>query len=546
MTDPFEWWKHGVIYQIYPRSFYDSNGDGVGDIPGIIEKLDYLSYLGVDAIWLSPINASPMYDCGYDISDYYAIDPVFGSSSDFDRLVDTAHSRGIRIIMDLVLNHTSHLHRWFLSSRSSRSNPMRNWYLWRDGEAGRPPNNWRSAFGGSAWKWDEMTCQYYLHSFLEEQPDLNWRDEGLRAAVFRMIRHWLDRGVDGFRLDVVNWLIKDRRFRNNQSLPGIPFFQKHRYDRNRPETHDILRELRLILDEYDGRMAVGEVFTLPPGDPVLSASYLGSGHDELHLAFDFSLMYRPWSARRFYRALRRWTNAVPEDGWPCHVLSNHDQTRSMSRYGREGDREKRALVAATLLMTIRGTPFLYYGEEIGMQGWRIPRSDMRDPLGKRYWPLFAGRDPARTPMQWSPGDNAGFSAGRPWLPIGVDYPRVNVETERADRYSILNYYRSLIAVRRASPALRIGSWEPVLKGYHGTIGYYRRLDGETVFVALNFTDKSRRVHVHDRGQWIVLLSSHRSTNTHFTSLEFTLSPYEATILKKIGPLPRHAPADRKI
>ena len=540
MSDPSPWWKSGVIYQIYPRSFYDSGGDGVGDIPGIIEKLDYLSFLGIDAIWLSPINTSPMYDSGYDISDYYAIDPVFGTAGDFDRLIGEAHARGIRIIMDLVLNHTSYLHTWFLSSRSSRSSPARDWYIWRDSDHGRPPNNWRSAFGGSAWKWDDMTCQYYLHSFLEEQPDLNWRNDGLKAAVFRMIRYWLDRGVDGFRLDVVNWLMKDRKFRNNPTVPGLPFLQKHRYDRNRPQTHGLLRELRLLLDEYPDRMAVGEVFTLPPGDPSLAASFLGNGSDELHLAFDFSLMYRPWNARSFYRALRRWTRAVPENGWPCHVLSNHDQPRSMSRYGHEGDGEKRARVAATLLLTMKGTPFIYYGEEIGMKNRRVPRCDMRDPLGKRYWPLFAGRDPARTPMQWSPAENAGFTAGRPWLPVGVDYLHVNVEAEREDRYSILNFYRSLIQVRKSTPALRMGSWHPVLKGHHGTIGYYRSHENRVTFVALNFTDKARRVHVHDRGQWIVIHSTHRALNSHFTSLELTLLPYEATVLEKIGLLPGHS------
>ena len=327
MSDQPAWWKSGVIYQIYPRSFYDSNGDGVGDIQGIIQKIEYLRNLGIDAIWLSPLNRSPMYDYGYDISDYYAVDPLFGTTEDFHLLIDRMHDQGIRVIMDMVLNHTSHLHPWFLSSRSSRMNPKRDWYIWQDGENGRPPNNWRSVFGGSAWKWDELTRQYYLHSFLEEQPDLNWRNADLKKAMFDMIVHWLDSGVDGFRLDAVNWLIKDRRFRNNPAVPGAPFFQKHLYDRNRYETHDILKELRRTLDGYKDRMAVGEAFTLPPGNPALSAGYLGNGDDELDLAFDFSLMYRSWDALRFYRSLRRWMNHIPEKGWPCHVLSNHDQPR---------------------------------------------------------------------------------------------------------------------------------------------------------------------------------------------------------------------------
>lgn len=536
MSGPAVWWKHGVIYQIYPRSFYDSNGDGTGDLRGIIGKLDYLSDLGIDAIWLSPINRSPMHDFGYDISDYYDIDPVFGTAGDFKELIAGAHDRGIRVLMDLVLNHTSHLHPWFLSSRSSRNNPKRDWYIWRDGSRDRPPNNWRSNFGGSAWKWDDLTCQYYLHSFLEEQPDLNWRNPALRKAVFDMITHWLDSGVDGFRLDVVNWLVKDRRFRNNPAVPGAPFFQRHRYDRNRTETHDILKELRLLLDRYGDRMAVGEVFTLPPGDPALSAAYLGNGEDELNLAFDFSLIYRPWDARRFYRTIRRWMKHIPEKGWPCHVLSNHDQPRGINRYGGGRDDRKRAKVAAALLLTLRGTPFIYYGEEIGMRNCRVPRCDMRDPLGKRYWPLFAGRDPARSPMQWSPGENAGFSTARPWLPVGVDYRRINVEEESRDPYSLLNFYVALITVRKKKAALHRGGWKPVLKGHHGVLGYYRRHEGQTIFVALNFTDTIKRVHIHDRGQWKVLLSTHRFADTHFTSLQFELSPYEATILEKIGAL----------
>ncbi|MBN2080099.1 MAG: alpha-glucosidase [Spirochaetes bacterium] len=536
MTDPRTWWKHGVIYQVYLRSFYDSNGDGIGDIPGVIEKLDYLADLGIDAIWLSPVNASPMHDCGYDISDYNRIDPVFGDGEDFRRLVKEAHGRGMRIIMDLVLNHTSHLHPWFLSSRSSRRSPKRDWYLWSDGTRNRPPNNWRSVFGGSAWKWDELTGQYYLHSFLEEQPDLNWRNPAVREAMFAVVRYWLDRGVDGFRLDAVNWLIKDRRLRNNPAPPGLPLFQAHRYDRNRRSTHNVLGELRRILDGYGERMAVGEVFTLPPGNPALSARFLGDGTDGLHLAFDFSLIYRPWSARRYYRCLRRWERAIPPGGWPCHVLSNHDQRRGISRFGGGRGGEMRAKVAAALLLTARGTPFIYYGEEIGMKNQSIARCRVHDPLGKRYWPLFPGRDPARTPMQWTPGKNAGFTTGPAWLPVGVDYPKVNVEVQSRDRYSLLSFYRSLLSVRNATPALHRGDWSPVVKGHRGVLAYYRTHGKETVFVALNFSDRPRRLHLRHRGQWKVLLSTHRFVNTHFTSLEFTLSPCEATVLKKIGDL----------
>jgi alpha-glucosidase len=536
MRDGWIWWKHGILYQIYPRSFYDSNGDGIGDIPGIIKKLDYLASLGIDGIWLSPVNRSPMHDFGYDISDYYEIDQVFGTNDDFLQLIEKAHDRGIRIIMDLVLNHTSHLHPWFLSSRSSRSNPKRNWYIWRDGFRNRPPNNWQSVFGGSAWKWDELTCQYYHHTFLEEQPDVNWRNKELQNAMFSMVKYWLDKGVDGFRLDVVNWLVKDARFRNNPEILGQTFLQRHKYDRNRPETHDILKQLRLMLNQYEDRMSVGEVFTLPPGDPAMSARFLGDGKSELHLAFDFSLMYRLWNAHRFYRCIRRWLKSVPENAWPCHVLSNHDQPRAISRYGSGKEGRKRAKVAAALLLTLRGTPFIYYGEEIGMKNTGISRSDIRDPLGKRFWFLFLGRDPARTPMQWSPEHNAEFTTGLAWLPVSVDFSSINVEAQSADRYSLLNFYKTLIALRKQKKALYEGDWIPVLKGRNGVLGYYRRYKNEKIFIVLNFTAREKRIHIHDRGQWKVLASTHRFRNEHFTDLRLSIFPYEATVFEKFGEL----------
>lgn len=536
MSEDYLWWKHGVIYQIYPRSFYDSNGDGIGDLKGIEMKLDYLEKLGIDGIWLSPINKSPMYDFGYDISDYRKIDPVFGTDSHFRDLVKEAHRRGIRIIMDMVMNHTSHLHPWFLSSRSSRKNPRRDWYIWRDSKRGRLPNNWMAAFGGSSWEWDDLTSQYYLHSFLKEQPDVNWRNPELKKAMFGEIEYWLEQGVDGFRLDVVNWFVKDRHFRNNPRSLLPHQFQKHRYDRNRPETHEITRELRQLFDRYDERMAVGEVFTMPPGDPRLSASYLGSGEDELHLAFDFSLMYRWWNARQIYRAVSRWIESIPEKGWPCHVLSNHDQPRSASRFGSGRDAAPRARVAATLLLTLRGTPFIYYGEEIGMKNSKISRNDLVDPLGKKYWPLFKGRDPARTPMQWSDDDYAGFSEEAAWLPLCDDYQRVNVKNDECDHYSMLNFYRSLIALRKKNPALHRGSWKPLLKGHRGLIAYFRKYENKKIFVVLNFTGKQKRCPLHERAQWKVLFSTHRSPREHLTSLDFHLRPYEATIMEKIGRL----------
>ncbi len=530
------WWKRGVIYQVYPRSFYDSNGDGVGDIPGIIEKLDYLSWLGVDAVWLSPVNPSPMYDFGYDISDYYDIDTCYGTLNDFDRLIAGAHSRGIKIIMDLVVNHTSHLHKWFIESRSSRDNRRRNWYIWHDPVNGKAPNNWKSAFGGSAWEWDPRTEQYYLHSFLKEQPDLNWRNPDMRKSIHKMMRFWLNRGVDGFRLDVVNWFVKDDKFRSNPFTIKPLDPEKHKYDRNRPEVHEYLRELRSAADEYDARMTVGEVFTLPPGNPELAASFMGNGTDELHMAFDFSIMYRLWSARRFYSCIRNWYRAMPENGWPCNVLSNHDQPRSRSRFLGGADSEKRARLAAVFLLTIKGTPFLYYGEELGMKNTRLSRSEIVDPLGKRYWPVYRGRDCSRTPMLWNSKEHAGFTKGRPWLPVDSDYKKLNVKAETADRYSMLNLYRSLIQLRKKHRALSEGEFIPELKGFNNTLGYFRSYEDELFFIVLNFSGKERSVHAGGRGQWRVMFSTHRTVREHFTSLSMTLAPYEATVVLRIGEL----------
>ncbi len=529
------WWKYGVVYQIYPRSFYDSNGDGIGDIPGVIEKLDYLSHLGVDAIWLSPVNTSPMFDFGYDISNYNEIDPVFGTMSDYRTLIDESHTRGIHVIMDLVLNHTSHLHPWFVESRSSTDNPKRDWYIWDKGDGGRPPNNWISIFGSSAWKYDSSTGEYYYHSFMEEQPDLNWRNPGLKEAMFDMIRFWLDLGVDGFRLDVINLLIKDLKLRNNPVRFGIPLFQKNKYNRNRKELHGLLREVRKILDQYNDTMSVGEIFMPPPGEPELSAGYLGSGEDELHLAFDFSLIFRLWSARSYYKCIERWMNAIPVNGWPCHVLSNHDQPRSMWRYNWGNEGGKRSPVAAALLLTLKGTPFIYYGEEIGMKNSRIGRKDIQDPFGKKFWPLFRGRDSSRTPMQWSPENNGGFTVGRSWLPVGVDYKTINVKNQMEDKFSLLNFYRDLIEIRKQKKALQQGDWVPVMKGYNGIIAYYRVFGEEVIFVALNFTGKIKNINIHNRAQWKNLLSTHKSLHTHYTNLKFSLDPYEATIIEKIGP-----------
>ncbi len=529
----FTWWKHGVVYQIYPRSFYDTNGDGVGDIPGVTAKLDYLSWLGVDAIWLSPVNNSPMYDFGYDISDFRGIDPLFGTHDDFIHLINEAHRRGIKIIMDLVINHTSHLHPWFVESRSSRGNPKRDWYIWHDGINGRPPNNWRAVFGGRSWERDDATGQYYYHSFLKEQPDLNWRNTQLRKAVFADIRYWLDRGVDGFRLDAVSWYVKDDRYRDNPFVIGPtprPYdLQKHIYDQNRPETHDVLKELRKLLDAYPDRMIVGETYASPPGDPEISASYLGTGEDELHLAFDFSLLFSRYGAGRYRDCLMRWYGAIPGRSWPCLVLNNHDQPRSMSRLCRGRDGMKKARLLAAILLTARGTPFLYYGEELGMRNGDIGRGRIQDPLGKKYWPFYSGRDPERTPMQWSGEANAGFSAAEPWLPITDNYREVNVAAGRDDPGSIINFYRSLITIRKKETALQRGTIT-MAGADPGVLAYFRESGLDRLLVAMNFSGKNRSIRAGDSNHRVVLFGTDKKAGSEQSGI-LKLLPYEVLICR---------------
>jgi alpha-glucosidase len=536
MNKDWLWWKHGVIYQIYPRSFYDTSGDGIGDIPGIHAKLDYLQDLGIDGIWLSPINRSPMYDFGYDISDYRAIDPIFGSNEKFEKFIREARKRNIHILMDLVMNHSSHLHPWFLDARSSRSNPKRDWYIWHDGRKGKYPNNWYASFGGRAWEWDQLTGQYYLHTFLKEQPDLNWRNPQLKQAMFGEIRYWLDRGVDGFRLDVVNWFIKDDKFRNNPfgigPYPRPYDLQKHIYDRNRPEVHHLLNEFRELLDSYSQRMSVGEVFVEKPGNVQLAAEYLGNGDDELHLSFDFTMLYSRWGAKQYKKTVDTWMSLIPEKGWPCHVLGNHDQPRTMSRLGGDAEAERRSRVLAALLLTLKGTPFMYYGDEIGMKNGKIKRGQLMDPVGKKYWPLHPGRDPERTPMQWDSTAFAGFSQKEPWLPVNPDYKRVNVKAQQNDRGSLLSWYRDLLHLRKNSMVLSMGSWKPVDNPGRDIYAYYRWYDGKTNLVILNFANKSRRAMIRNEepAPWKVLLSTHRGKGEVIAEMPL-LAPYEATIME---------------
>ncbi len=474
------WWRAGAIYQIYPRSFQDSNGDGVGDLNGILARLDYLARLGVSAIWLSPVYPSPMYDFGYDISDHEDIDPVFGTLEEMQTLIREAHGRGIKVVMDLVLNHTSHLHPWFLESRASRDSAKRDWYLWRDpGPDGGPPNNWESVFGGKAWEYDPATGQYYYHQFLKEQPDLNWRNPAVRARLYQILRFWLERGVDGFRFDVIMSYFKDDLWRDNPPALGLRGYdrQKHIYDQNRPELMDVLADLRAIMNAYPGTMTVGEVESLDS-----AVRYVGP--DKLDLAFNFDFLGQRWLPRLFQESILRYEASLPDGTWPCYVLGNHDRDRFPSRFGGGPYADARTKVAATLLLTQRGTPFIYYGEEIGMHNGRLTRDQLRDPLGQRYWPAFAGRDPARTPMQWEA--DGGFSPGvDPWLPLNDPATR-NVAAQEADPRSILSTYRDLLSLRQSAIALREGTTHFLLKRPVEGLAYLRQHPDQTLLVALNF------------------------------------------------------------
>ncbi|MGI8644185.1 MAG: alpha-amylase family glycosyl hydrolase [Thermomicrobiales bacterium] len=486
------WWQSGVIYQVYPRSFQDTNGDGVGDLNGITRRLDYLEWLGVDAVWTSPVFPSPMADFGYDVSDYTGIHPMFGTLADLDRLVQEAHTRDLRVILDWVPNHTSDHHDWFIESRSSCQNPKRDWYLWRDpAPDGGPPNNWLSVFGGSAWELDEQTGQYYYHAFLKEQPDLNWRNRDVREAMYDTLRFWLDRGVDGFRADVIWHLIKDDEYRDNPPYPGhtnqewpyhdyVPGKRPYQdliplYTTDRPEAHEIIAEIRQVLDEYDQRMMVGEIY-LPVEDLV---RYYGKEGAGLHLPFNFELVRMPWNAQMITHVIDKYEAALPDGAWPNWVLGNHDNSRIATDIGPE-----QARVAAILLLTLRGTPTLYYGDELGMQDVHIPPDRVQDPVAKNRTDAGAGRDPERTPMRWNNSENAGFTTGTPWLPIGDDAATVNVERQRDDPSTLLTLYRRLLALRQSEAALSVGSYAPV-RTDGDLIGYIREASETRFFIALN-------------------------------------------------------------
>ncbi|MGJ4968925.1 alpha-amylase family glycosyl hydrolase [Bradyrhizobium sp. HKCCYLRH1073] len=482
MAEQGAWWREGIFYQIYPRSFQDSDGDGIGDLTGIIHRLPYLLTLGVDAIWLSPIFTSPMADFGYDIADYTGIDPLFGTMEDFDALVKAAHDGGLKLILDLVPNHTSDQHPWFLQARRSRDDPHRDWYIWRDPAAdGGPPNNWLSEFGGSAWQFESQTGQYYYHAFLAQQPDLNWRNPQVRAAIYDVMRFWLRKGVDGFRVDVIWHLIKDAEFRDNPANPeyhgGRPPHEQilSRYSADQPDVHEVVAEMRQVIDEFDDRVLIGEIYL--PLERLMT--YYGKDLGGAHLPFNFALLSAPWHAREIERIIADYEAALPPGAWPNWVLGNHDRPRVASRVGPE-----QARVAAMLLLTLRGTPTLYYGDEIGMHQVAISPEQVRDPFEKNVPGIGVGRDGCRTPMQWSALPQAGFSQAAPWLPVADDYMHENVVNLTADRRSILNLTRALIRLRKQHRVLVTGSYRSVAA--QGDLLLYRREDdGEVLTIALN-------------------------------------------------------------
>ncbi len=526
MTNGPPWWQTAVLYQIYPRSFADSNADGTGDIPGIIAHLDHLEWLGIDGIWLSPVTVSPNRDWGYDVADYLAIEPDLGTGSDFERLIEEADRRGIRVLLDLVPSHTSDEHPWFVEARSSRQSEHRDWYVWADpAPGGAPPNNWVASFGGPAWTIDEGTGQYYMHNHLDEQPDLNWWNDDVRQAFDEIISTWLERGVAGFRIDVCNGMIKDAELRDNppsdenDPIDQQIFGQKPIYNSNRPEVHEVIRRWRRLVDGFDDRVLLGET----PVELESLVSYYGSGTDELHLAFNFPFIEAPFEAAAMRALVEKTEKLLPPGSWPAWTGSNHDMSRLTTRWA--GGNEVRARLALVMLLCLRGTPVLYQGDEIALPDVDVPHEAMRDPLGVRYWPMYAGRDAMRTPMPWRDGPGGGFTeAGvEPWLPLG--HPDgTTVSDQRDDPDSTLHLVRDLIALRRSRDDLRNGSYESL--AIDSPVWAWRR--GDRTAVVCNFDDDQRAV---DGLTGTVLFGTDRGRLGERLSGGVQLSGWEALVLE---------------
>jgi alpha-glucosidase len=526
MSSNVKWWQEGVIYQIYPRSFFDSNDDGVGDLRGIICKLGYLKWLGITAIWLNPINNSPMKDGGYDISNYLGIDPLFGHMDDFDELIDEIHRLEMKLILDFVPNHTSHEHPWFRESKLSRDNDKSDWYIWKDPlPGGGAPNNWLSNFGGPAWTYDINRNQYYYHAFHSSQPDLNWRNSQVQKAMLDSMKFWLDKGVDGFRVDVIWHIIKDEEFRDNPIYPDYgPHMAPHRkllevYSSDRPEVHEIIEMMRHVLDGYENRMMVGEIY-LPLERLV---AYYGSEGKGVHMPFNFSLFHTPWNPLEMANVIDSYEAQLPDHGWPNWVLGNHDFPRLASRIGDSDIR-----LACLLLLTLRGTPTIYYGEEIGMHDVHIPEEEIQDCFEKNVPKMGLGRDPQRTPFLWNNLSNAGFSKVKPWLRIEADYELKNLQVQLEDPKSLLYLYRKLIYLRKDLNVLVSGDYKCEFVS-ENIFFYSRSTRDQKIFVLLNFGASSQILKWnHSPGK--VILSTF-SEFTEVVNSEINLRPKEGVIIR---------------
>ena len=547
MKDQYQWWQKAVFYHIYPRSFSDSMNNGIGDLRGIINRLDYLEKLGIDGIWISPFFPSPQKDFGYDVSDYGSIHPDYGTMSDFDGLLEEAHKRGIRILLDLVLNHTSDQHPWFQESKSSRDNDKHDWYVWVDGKGKngrRKPNNWRAIVGGSVWKWCEEREQYYLHQFLPYQPDLNWWNPKVQEAMFDYIRFWLDKGVDGFRLDIIHTLFEDKKLRNNppsRHLFPAPehvkyLFQNPKYTQFLPETMEIMKKLRKIADSYTPqRVLVGEAV----GNSQIIKPLYGENNDRLHLSFNFKFAGTKFLAKKFYDILDEMERILPPPYCPCLVYSNHDNPRLISRLDEDHNKVK---LQVLIKLTARGTPFIYYGEEIGMAQLKIKQEDYQDPIANhKIWGIpigkLFGRDGCRTPMQWNNSKiNAGFSKDpkiKPWLPVDPNNKDKNVKTQDEDNKSLLNYYRELLKIRKQEEILQLGNLELLSKLNSELLVYERSLPGkERIFVALNFSkEKINIANPYSKCKRIFSTKHYRVDDK--INRDVLLEPLEGVIIKEL-------------
>ncbi len=521
------WWQKEIVYQVYPRSFKDTNGDGVGDLQGIREKLDHIKDLGINVVWISPIYPSPMADFGYDVSDYTGIHPMFGTMQDFDELLSAIHEKEMKLILDYVPNHSSNEHQWFKESKRSKEDPKRDWYIWKDpAPDGGPPNNWLSVFGGSAWEYDENTNQYYYHAFLKEQPDLNWRNPEVKEAMFNVMRFWLDKGVDGFRVDVMWHMVKDAQFRDNPPNPdykeSMSPYDKHlqAFSTDQPEVLDIVKEMRKVTDEYDERLIIGEIY-LPVEQLVM---YYGENNNGAHLPFNFQLVLVSWKAEEIKAVIDKYEGALPKGAWPNWVLGNHDQSRIATRVGIE-----QARIAAILLLTLRGTPTIYYGDEIGMQDVHIPPDMVKDPQEKNIPGKGLGRDPERTPMQWNSNEYAGFSNNETWLPLMEKYKEINVEQEKDKEDSFLTFYKKIIDLRQKEAALQIGKYEPVSSGKN-LLAYKRIYREKEFFVILNLGNSIENFSPGDeKFQAKILISTNLNREGGIVDSDIKLSANEGFI-----------------